>query len=193
MRGEHFGVLPRDHRAFVHHGERFFFSDGVWYRSVGPRYVVVAPPVGLIIPFLPPYYATIWVGGFPYYYANDVYYAPAAGGYMVVSPPQGEVSQIPRRSRSLLEPGAKWQIKSSFTLGRDRTRRNRERIDMSATSGLSTRPVSIRSVRLLPEQIRRSEQITAVRWPPAWRHVDTPSNEISSRIYIRVICLIIFR
>ncbi len=95
MRGEHFGALPRDHRVFVFHGERFFFAGGVWYRPFGPQFVVVAPPIGLFIPFLPPYYATIWAGGVPYYYANDVYYAPVQGGYMVVAPPQGPVSQAP--------------------------------------------------------------------------------------------------
>lgn len=96
MRGEYFGELPRDHRAFVYHGNRYFFSGGIWYRPEGPRFVVVAPPFGLVIPFLPPFYTTVWIGSSPYYYANEVYYAPAPGGYMVVAPPpQGTVSQIP--------------------------------------------------------------------------------------------------
>ena len=94
-RGAYFGALPRGYHVIEHHGARFFFAGGVWYSAFGPRFVVVAPPFGLIVPFLPPYYASIWIGGLPYYYANDVYYAPAAGGYMVVAPPQGAVSQTP--------------------------------------------------------------------------------------------------
>jgi len=80
----------------VHGGSRFYFSGGVWYRPSGPRFSVVVPPIGLIVPFLPPYYATIWVGGVPYYYANEVYYAHRGGGYVVVEPPKEEiVSQTP--------------------------------------------------------------------------------------------------
>ena len=79
----------------VHRGTRFFFLGGVWYRPYGPRFEIIAPPFGIVVPFLPPYYTTIWVGGMPYYYANEVYYAQSPGGYMVVEPPQGEVVQPP--------------------------------------------------------------------------------------------------
>jgi hypothetical protein len=79
----------------VHGGSRFFFSGGVWYRPQGPRFIVAIPPVGLFLPFLPPYYSTIWVGGAPYYYANEVYYAHRGDGYVVVEPPKEEVSQTP--------------------------------------------------------------------------------------------------
>jgi hypothetical protein len=71
----------------------YYFAHGVWYRPYGGRYVVIAPPFGLFVPFLPPAYATIWVTGIPYYYANEVYYTQTAGGYVVAEPPQGEVSE----------------------------------------------------------------------------------------------------
>ena len=52
------------------------------------RFVVVVPPIGIVIPLLPPSYATLWIGGAPYYNANGVYYAPAGpDGYRVVAPP----------------------------------------------------------------------------------------------------------
>jgi hypothetical protein len=94
-RGYVIGALPRDHRVVVWGRTRFFFSGGVWYRPYGPRFVVVAPPIGLFIPFLPPYYTTIWVGGIPYYYANEVYYAHQGNGYVVIEPPKNEVSEAP--------------------------------------------------------------------------------------------------
>ena len=94
-RGHVIGALPRDHRVVVHGRSRYYFSGGVWYRPQGPRFVVVAPPFGLFVPFLPPYYATIWVGGIPYYYANEIYYAHRGNGYVVVEPPQTEVSEMP--------------------------------------------------------------------------------------------------
>jgi hypothetical protein len=94
-RGQFIPALPRDHRAVVHGGSRYYFSGGVWYRPQGARFTIVMPPIGLFLPFLPPYYATIWVGGVPYYYANEVYYAHRGNGYVVVDPPKEEVSQAP--------------------------------------------------------------------------------------------------
>ena len=87
--------LPRDHRVVLHNRTRYYFSGGAWYRPQGARYVVVTPPIGLFVSFLPPFYTTIWVGGAPYYYANDVYYAHRGGGYVVVAPPKEEVSEVP--------------------------------------------------------------------------------------------------
>jgi hypothetical protein len=88
-------VLPRDHRVVVQGGTRFYFSGGAWYRPHGPRFTVVAPPIGLFLSFLPPFYETIWLHGVPYYYANNVYYAHKGNGYVVVAPPKEEVSQAP--------------------------------------------------------------------------------------------------
>ena len=96
-RGHVIRALPRDHRVVVHGRSRYYFSGGVWYRPHGPRFVVVMPPFGLFVPFLPPYYATVWVGGIPYYYANEVYYAHRGDGYVVVEPPKGESARRRRR------------------------------------------------------------------------------------------------
>ena len=94
-RGQVFRALPHDHRVVVHGGTRFYFSGGVWYRPQGPRFAVIAPPIGLFVPFLPPDYATVWVGGRPYYYANEVYYVSQGSGYTVVEPPKGDISETP--------------------------------------------------------------------------------------------------
>lgn len=94
-RGRYFRELPRDHRVVMHNHSRYYSSHGVWYRPYRGRYVVVAPPVGLFVPFLPLAYTTIWLSGIPYYYANDTYYTQTSGGYVVVEPPQGEVSETP--------------------------------------------------------------------------------------------------
>ena len=98
-RGVEVDVVPRG--AFVSPQWRggYYFHEGVWYRPHGPRFVVVAPPLGFVVPFLPPFYTTLWIGGFPYYYADDAYYAwrPERRGYEVVNPPPSEdqVSEKP--------------------------------------------------------------------------------------------------
>ncbi|PKN52780.1 MAG: hypothetical protein CVU55_06040 [Deltaproteobacteria bacterium HGW-Deltaproteobacteria-13] len=93
--GESFRSLPRDYRMVRHGHSRYYTYNGVWYRPYGGQYVVIAPPFGLFVPFLPLFYTTIWLHGIPYYYANDTYYTQAEGGYVVVEPPQEDVSENP--------------------------------------------------------------------------------------------------
>ena len=94
-RGQYVGRLPRGSRGVFYGRTRYYSYGGIWYRPYRSRFAIVAPPFGMIVPFLPPNYVSLWVGGFPYYYANEVYYTQAAGGYIVAKPPEGEVSQEP--------------------------------------------------------------------------------------------------
>jgi len=57
---------------------RYYFQGGVWYRPQGRRFVIVAPP-SYNRSVLPPYYATVMLGGVPYYYANEIYYTQTRG------------------------------------------------------------------------------------------------------------------
>ena len=87
IRGGYVTILPRGHRVVLYDGGRYFFFGGIWYRPYGSHFLIIAPPVGIVIPALPPYYETVRLAGVPYYYANEVYYVQAPGGYMVVNPP----------------------------------------------------------------------------------------------------------
>ena len=85
----------------------YYFHGGVWFRPSGHRYVVIAPPFGLVIPLLPAAYVSLWIGGSPYYYANGVYYAPAPNqGYVVVAPPAGADSAQPVAPSARANPAA---------------------------------------------------------------------------------------
>lgn len=87
-RGHFVTVLPAGSYGAGFHGSNYFLQGGVWFRPAGSRFVVVAPPFGILVPLLPPAYVTLRVGDAPYYYANGVYYAPAPGqGYVTVAPP----------------------------------------------------------------------------------------------------------
>lgn len=90
--------LPRGYMTFRHHDERYFYREGIWYRNSGLGFIVVAPPFGMVVPVLPPYYTTVWIGGVPYYYANDVYYVwqPAQQGYVVTQPPAASSNVVPQ-------------------------------------------------------------------------------------------------
>ena len=86
-RGYVVGTLPAGHIGITFGGVRYFHHGGVWFRARGPRYVVIAPPFGIVLPYLPYGYSTVWVGRDPYYYADDVYYVRDPGGYRVIAPP----------------------------------------------------------------------------------------------------------
>jgi len=96
LRGYVAPSLPPGSSHITFHGRQYFFHGGVWFRPSGSGFVVVVPPVGVVLPLLPAIHVKLWVGGVPYYYANGVYYAGAAGSaYVVVAPPPGvEVAQV---------------------------------------------------------------------------------------------------
>lgn len=89
QRGASFYALPQGGYRIPYRGGDYYFHGGAWYRPWGPRYVVVAPPIGIGVAFLPPYYTTVWFGGVPYYYADDTYYLwrPERRAYVVTAPP----------------------------------------------------------------------------------------------------------
>lgn len=90
-RGYVFGALPLGVEIVLHRGVRFYFGSGLWYRSMVPgRFEVVAPPLGVTVSTLPPFYSTLWVGPTPYYYANQTYYLRGPGGYTVVEAPPAD-------------------------------------------------------------------------------------------------------
>jgi hypothetical protein len=74
-----------------HYGVPYYYGGGSWYRPHGSFFTVVAPPIGLMISFLPDGYTTLWSGGIPYYCANDVYYRwrPDRRAYVVTALPPG--------------------------------------------------------------------------------------------------------
>lgn len=90
-------TLPSRHYTIRHRGRHYYYFGGIWYRPSGARFVVVVPPIGVVVPVLPPFYTTIWFNRVPYYYANEVYYVwrPDLNGYVVTEPPQQIVQQTP--------------------------------------------------------------------------------------------------
>ena len=85
-RGVVIDSLP-PHRTIVYAGHPYHYARGVWYRPFGPRFMVVAPPIGIVVPSLPFGFVTLTIGGEPYYRYGDVYYIHDDGGYRVVPPP----------------------------------------------------------------------------------------------------------
>jgi len=102
MRGYSTYHLPHGYYSARYYGSPYYYHGGSWYRPYGPRYVVVAPPIGIGISVLPPYYSTVWFGSSAYYYADDTYYTyrPERREYVVTEPPRGEVRVEPAQGGS---------------------------------------------------------------------------------------------
>ena len=88
-RGATVEAVPHDAVVVRDGPNRYWFHGGVWYRPEGGRFVVIAPPIGVFVPVLPPFYTTLMIGGIAYFYANDAYYVwrQPEHQYEVVDPP----------------------------------------------------------------------------------------------------------
>lgn len=89
QRGAEFRGLPPGRYHVPYRGGDYFFHGGAWYRPWRSGFLVVAPPIGIGLAFLPPYYSTVWFGGVPYYYADGTYYLwrPERREYVVTEAP----------------------------------------------------------------------------------------------------------
>jgi hypothetical protein len=86
--------LPGGFINIVFGGRRYYYCDGIFYNRGYRDYVVVRPPRGAIISYLPEYRDRVVVNGTIYYVSNDVYYSPVRNGYQVVEAPGTSVQSI---------------------------------------------------------------------------------------------------
>ena len=84
--------FPGQYRQVPYRGQDYFFSGGYWYRPQGPRYIVVQPPYGIRVGYLPEFAREVWFGSTLMFLAAGAYYAyqPATQDYIVVQPPTAQ-------------------------------------------------------------------------------------------------------
>jgi hypothetical protein len=70
------------------------YYRGMFYRPYGPQFIITTPPVGIIVPVLPPDCEPVFLNGMSYYRYNDTYYQPLSNnqGYQVIQTPQSAQS-----------------------------------------------------------------------------------------------------
>ncbi|MEG0245956.1 MAG: DUF6515 family protein [Pseudomonas sp.] len=93
--------FPGQYWQVPYRGNDYFYSAGYWYRPQGPNYVVVTPPYGVRVGFLPDYAGEVWVGDTLYFLAAGTYYQYLEDSreYVVVSPPT--VSVPPQQPQAM--------------------------------------------------------------------------------------------
>jgi len=91
---------PGKYFIINHRGRRYFYHGGLFFRKSGIKFVIVAPPIGAIVPVLPFGFVTFTFGpGIVYYYLDGVYYKPVTEGYVVV--PESEFEKYKQRKETL--------------------------------------------------------------------------------------------
>ena len=95
-RGAVFRDAPKGSTIVNYAGLAYRFYNGVWFEPRGPAFIVVMPPIGVVVPTLPTFATTLKSGGETYLYANEVYYLPRPdlGGYEVVNDPGESVPPV---------------------------------------------------------------------------------------------------
>jgi hypothetical protein len=90
--------VPKDAAVVSYAGTSYRFHDGVWLEPRGPVFMVVAPPIGLIVATLPTFSTVLAQRGKTVLYANDTFYLPRpdVGGYEVINDPS-EPSDDPKK------------------------------------------------------------------------------------------------
>lgn len=89
-------------------GLLYYFTDGIYYRRHSSGFIVVMPPVGLIVPVLPLGYTVFQLHGSTYYYYDNVYYVrdTAHQAYRVAQAPDGYAAYKPGDIVETLPDGA---------------------------------------------------------------------------------------
>jgi len=89
--------FPDRYWKVPYRGDDYFYSGGYWYRPHGGRYVVVTPPYGVRVNYLPSYAREVWLGGALFFLVADTYYQYLADSqeYVVVNPPAMAPAPLP--------------------------------------------------------------------------------------------------
>jgi Family of unknown function (DUF6515) len=93
--GETVRVLPPGYVPLSVGGLGYYYYGGVYFRPTpaGP-YAAVAPPLGAVVPELPPGAQVVYAGAASFYYAWGAFYLPQGNGFVVVPPPMGAVVNV---------------------------------------------------------------------------------------------------
>ena len=106
VRGSHFHDLPH-HISIVFANRNYFYDDdGNYYEQQAGDYVVVQPPVGALVPMLPPGVVTVVSGPTTFYYLDGVFYVSQPPNFAVVNPPPGiVVPELPAGASQIIING----------------------------------------------------------------------------------------
>lgn len=81
-------TLPRGYNVVRSRERQYFVHRGHFYERAHDGFVLIHPPIGVIVTTLPLGYVVVHIAGVRYFVSGGVYYRPAPSGYVIVEPPQ---------------------------------------------------------------------------------------------------------
>lgn len=81
-------TLPRHHTVHRVGPRTVYHHRGTFYQRGRSMYVVVPPPIGIVVPSLPPGFSIMAFGGSTYFTFGQVTYQRCPKGYVVVERPR---------------------------------------------------------------------------------------------------------
>lgn len=91
-------ILPATYHRIHHHNYEYYENEGRYYNFNNGKYILIAPPVGLRVRYLPLNYVRLVLGNKEFFYCNGVFYNPVPYNdeYEIIDPPIGAiVSDLP--------------------------------------------------------------------------------------------------
>ncbi len=95
--------IPERHTVIVHGSQRYHYHSGRFYRPWNSGFILVRPPLGLVVLNIPLGSRMVLSAGIAYHVFGDVYYRRVSTGYQVVEPLRAPVAGWPDRVEVIID------------------------------------------------------------------------------------------
>lgn len=95
--------IPSRHAVVVHGRDRYHYYSGRFYRPWNSGFILVRPPLGLVVLNIPLGSRMVLSAGITYHVFGDVYYRRVPAGYQVVEPLRSHIANRPDRVEVIID------------------------------------------------------------------------------------------
>jgi hypothetical protein len=96
-------TIPTRHAVILHGRDRYHYHSGRFYRPWTTGFILVRPPIGLVVLSIPLGSRTVISAGISYHVFSDVYYRRVPAGYQVVEPLRSYAPYRPDRVEVVID------------------------------------------------------------------------------------------
>jgi hypothetical protein len=96
-------TIPTRHAVILHGRDRYHYHSGRFYRPWNSGFILVRPPIGLVVLSIPLGSRTVISAGISYHVFGDVYYRRVPAGYQVVDPIRSHAPYRPDRVEVVID------------------------------------------------------------------------------------------
>jgi hypothetical protein len=96
-------TIPTRHAVILHGRDRYHYHSGRFYRPWNSGFILVRPPIGLVVLSIPLGSRTVISAGISYHVFGDVYYRRVPAGYQVVEPIRSYAPYRPDRVEVVID------------------------------------------------------------------------------------------